>query len=176
MSSCPSPRAHSAASACGRVPPTVRRAGRPGERAGPRWPGRAVWWRAEPLAQRLLRRRCRHVQLSRSCPHSANPLNPASGRQHSALTHPGWAPASRHPRCSLQGRPGSYCPAIAVTLLNRMPPPRLPQTHAGGARLTCSWSSGHQRVPTDAEHHRHHHQHSQHCAHHRFLNSSVSLY
>ena len=52
--------------------------------------------------------------------------------------------------------------------------PRLPQAHAGVARLTCSWSSGHQRVPTDAEHHRHHHQHSQHCAHHRFLNSSVS--
>ena len=41
--------------------------------------------------------------------------------------------------------------------------------------FTCSWSSVHQHVPTDAEHHRHHHQHSQHCAHHRFLNSSVSL-
>jgi hypothetical protein len=52
--------------------------------------------------------------------------------------------------------------------------PELPQAHAGGARLACSWSSGHQRVPTDAEHHRHHHQHSQQCAHHRFLNSCVS--
>jgi len=35
-----------------------------------------------------------------------------------------------------------------------------------------SWPSGHQRVATDAEHHRHHHQHSQHCAHHRFPDSS----
>jgi hypothetical protein len=64
---------------------------------------------------------------------------------------------------------------MAETLLNQKRSPRLPQAHAGGARLTFSWSSGHQRVPTDAEHHRHHHQHSQHCAHHRFLNSSVSL-
>jgi hypothetical protein len=39
--------------------------------------------------------------------------------------------------------------------------------------LACSCASGHQHVPTDAEHHRHHHQHSQQCAHHRFLNSSV---
>jgi hypothetical protein len=42
--------------------------------------------------------------------------------------------------------------------------------------FVCSWSSIHQHVPTDAEHHRrHHHQHSEHCAHHRFLNSAVSL-
>ena len=69
----------------------------------------------------------------------------------------------------------SFCAAIAETLLNRMRSPRFPQARACGARLACSWSSGHQRVPTDAEHHRHHHQHSQHRAHHRFLNSSASL-
>jgi hypothetical protein len=46
---------------------------------------------------------------------------------------------------------------------------------AGIVVFACSWSSVHQHVPTDAEHRRNHHQHSQHCAHHRFLDSSVSL-
>jgi hypothetical protein len=41
--------------------------------------------------------------------------------------------------------------------------------------FASSWSSVHQHVPADAEHDRRHHQHSQRCAHHRFLNSSVSL-
>ena len=33
-------------------------------------------------------------------------------------------------------------------------------------RFACSWPSGHQRVPTDAEHDRHHDQHSQQHARH----------
>jgi hypothetical protein len=52
--------------------------------------------------------------------------------------------------------------------------PRLPQSPGCVARWGCSWSSGHQDVPTDTEHHRHHHQHSQHCAHHLCLDSAVS--
>jgi hypothetical protein len=175
-------------------------------------------------------------------------LNPAAGQENSALTRHGWALVSRHPSSSVEGRAGSFCPAIGVSVLNQIRCPRLPQAHAGGARLgwrspappaqwfsreprsrcarspyfssfcidvlapatretaagrefasqhevnerlkvrrrggaggrpvvvACSWSSVHQHVPTDAEHHsRHHHQHSQRCAHHRFLNSSVSL-
>jgi len=47
---------------------------------------------------------------------------------------------------------------------------------AGSAIVfACSWSSVHQHVPTNAERHRHHQQHSQRCAHHRFLNSAVSM-
>lgn len=39
----------------------------------------------------------------------------------------------------------------------------------------CSWPSVRQHVLADAEHHWDLHQRSQYCAHHRFLNSSVSL-